>query len=88
VCSDDEGRAADQSADQPCRNEEVRVDDVGVEPTRGLARLASKLEVLSLAGSAAVEDGTLHVVPACDELLFETANEYSETRIYRTGIHL
>ena len=82
------GAPAGERADQPGRNEEVRVDDVGLEAARRGERRAREPEVLHLAAAAPIENRALDLVAARDELLLEPAHEHAEVGVGRPGVHL
>ena len=88
VRRDHERRLRAERPDQPGGNEEVRVDDLGLEATRFLPCLPCKGEETPLAARAPVEHRSLELVPARGELVLELGDEDSEIGIVRPRIHL
>ena len=84
----DKRSATGERADQARREEEVRVHDVGPETAGRGTRRAREPEVLHLAAAAPVEDSTLDLVPAREELLLEPAHEDAEVGVDRARVHL
>ena len=73
--------------EQPGGNEEVRVDDVGVEPPRRLHDVDREPRVAA-ASAAPVDDGARELVPARLELALERGDERAEIRRVRARVHL
>jgi hypothetical protein len=84
----DERRVRGERGREAARDEEVRVDDVGAEPTSGAPRTADELHVAALAPGAPVEDGALELVAALGERPFHLRHERPEIGVVRAGIHL
>jgi hypothetical protein len=85
VRRDDERRVRGERGDQPARNEEVRVHDIGA---RRPESAPSELEVAALAAGAPVEHRPLDGVAARLELRGQPLDEHAEVRVGRPGIHL
>src|SRR5205085_1412457 len=88
VRRDDERRPARERGDEAARDEEVGVDDVGPETAGRGDGAPRESEVPSLAAAPTVEDGALEDVSARGERLLEVADERSQIRVVRAGIHL
>ena len=86
VRGDDERRATCERGDQTGRDEEVRVDDVGLR--RAATRPPRERQVAELPAGARVEHGELDLVAARDERALDLRDERPEVGRVRPGIHL
>ncbi len=84
----DERRARLEGGEQAGRNEKVRVDDVGPEPSRAVPYRPGKAKLAPPAAAAAVDDSSLELVSSCDELALNRLDEDPEIGVFRPGIHL
>jgi len=84
----DKRSATGDRANQPRREEEVRVHDVGLETPRCGCSRAREAQVLLLAAAAPVEHRALDLVAAGNELLLQPAHEHAQVRIQGARIHL
>ena len=84
----DQRRARGEAGEQPRRNEEVCVDDVGPGAAGGEDRAAREPSVLRLAALAARQHGALDRVPASRERLLEAAHEDAVVGLGVAGVHL
>ena len=87
VRGDDERRAPADGGEQPRRDEEVRVHDVGPEPSRRPHDVECEPRVAA-AAAAPVDDRAREIVAAGLQLPFQRGDERAEARRIRTRIHL
>ena len=87
VGGDDERGAAGEGGEQARRDEEVRVDDVGAEGVRRPQHVDGEPRV-TVAASAAVDDGPRELVAARLERVLQRRDERAELRRVRPGVHL
>ncbi len=88
VGGDDERRPRRERGDQPRRDEEVRVDDVGPEAAAGAVRPGGERQVAGLAAGARVEHRPLDLVAARDERALHLGDERAEVGRVRARVHL
>ena len=84
----DERRATRDCGDETAGNEEVRIDDIGLEPSGCHERVSRELEVLALAATAPIEDRAFDVMSARRELFLERLHEHAEIGSGGPRIHL
>jgi hypothetical protein len=85
---DDERRASGEGRQESRRDEEMRVDDVGLESAGGERRVASEREVASPSARSAIDDGALDLVSSLDERTLERRDEDPEVGIVGARVHL
>ena len=84
----DERRPRGKTCEQPGRDEEVRVDDVGADAVGGEDRAAGQPSVLRLTAAAARQHCPLDRVAASRERLLQPAYENAIVGLGVAGVHL
>ena len=88
VRGDDQRSARRECSREAGRDEEVRVDDIGMEAARLAPGIAEESEVTALPAAARVDHGALDLVAARDQLGLEVRDEDPEVRVIRAWVHL
>jgi hypothetical protein len=88
VCGDDERRSRAERGGEARRDEEVRVDDVGMKSSGDARYVAREREVAAAPPSSAVDDRTFKLVAALREAALQSGDEDAEVRIVEPRVHL
>ncbi len=85
---DDQRRTRGERCREAGRDEEVRVDDVGMECARRAPGIAKQGDVTASSTTARVDDRAFDLVAERDELRLEVRDEDAEVGVVRAGVHL